>query len=188
MRSIFALFPEQLLNGMVSWGSPGKYSMIDCFLGNAFGVLSCPFWSTVRQCGARLPIYTLNYLTASQCCQFYNWGCVWVWPRTSSICGRIMYAVQVQVYLMNHLDGALPAPNMRVRVRRGAVIARRYTYAPPRWRTSQYRCAFIPCRYVCGMNLVTPYSMQFDWRVSRAGTMHFYWPSGIVHWSLKYQV
>ena len=26
-------------------------------------VLSCPFWSTVLQCGARLPIHTLNYWT-----------------------------------------------------------------------------------------------------------------------------
>ena len=32
--------------------------MIDRFVRDAFGVLSCPFWSTVLQCGARLPIYT----------------------------------------------------------------------------------------------------------------------------------
>ena len=37
--------------------------MIDCFLGGAFGVWLCPFWSTVQQCGARLPIHTLNYWT-----------------------------------------------------------------------------------------------------------------------------
>ena len=56
-RSIFALFPEQLLNGLVSWGSPGKYSMIDYFLGDALGVLSCQFWNTALRCGARLPIH-----------------------------------------------------------------------------------------------------------------------------------
>ena len=39
--------------------------MIDCFLGDALWVLSCPFWSTVLRCGARLPIHTLNYWTAS---------------------------------------------------------------------------------------------------------------------------
>ena len=38
-RSIFAQFPEQHLNGLVSWGSPGKYSMIVCFL-----VAVGPFW------------------------------------------------------------------------------------------------------------------------------------------------
>ena len=31
-----------------------------------------------------------------------------------------------------------------VRVTRGAVIAHRYTYTPPRCRTSQYRLTFIP--------------------------------------------
>ena len=39
------------------------------------------------------------------------------------------------------LYGALP---VTVRVTRGAVIAHRYTYAPPRCRTSQYRRTFIP--------------------------------------------
>ena len=33
--------------------------MIDCFLGDASGVMSCPFWSTLLRCGARLPIHTL---------------------------------------------------------------------------------------------------------------------------------
>ena len=37
--------------------------MIDHFLTDAFGVLSCPFWSTVLQCGARLPMHALNYWT-----------------------------------------------------------------------------------------------------------------------------
>ena len=44
-------------------GSLGKYSMIDCFLGDAFGVLSWPFWSTVLPCGALRPIHILNYRT-----------------------------------------------------------------------------------------------------------------------------
>ena len=39
-------------------------SMIDRFFGDAFGVLSCPFWSTFLQCGARLPIHTVNNWTA----------------------------------------------------------------------------------------------------------------------------
>ena len=30
----------------------------DCFLGDAFRVLSCPLWSIVLQCGARLLIHT----------------------------------------------------------------------------------------------------------------------------------
>ena len=63
LRSIFARFPEQLLKDLVSWLSPGECSMMDRFLGDTFGVLSCQFWTTVLQSGARLPIHTLNYWT-----------------------------------------------------------------------------------------------------------------------------
>ena len=45
---------------------------------------------------------------------------------------------------MPPLYDALPEPYVPVRVTRGAVIAHRYTYAPPRCRTSQYRLTFIP--------------------------------------------
>ena len=41
------------------FGSPGECSTIDLFLKDAFGLLSRKFWSTVLQCGARLPIHTL---------------------------------------------------------------------------------------------------------------------------------
>ena len=63
-------------------------------------------------------------------------------------------------------------------VTRGAVIAHRYTYAPPCCRTSQYCRTFVPLsRCLCGTILVTPCSTVWDWRVSRAGPMPFYWPS-----------
>ena len=42
------------------------------------------------------------------------------------------------------LCGALPVPYVPVRVTGGALIAHRYTFAPPRCRTSQYRRTFIP--------------------------------------------
>ena len=42
---------------------PGECSMIDRILGDAFGILSCQFWSTLLPSGARLPIHTLNYWT-----------------------------------------------------------------------------------------------------------------------------
>ena len=37
--------------------------MIDRFLEDAFGVLSCPVWNIALQSGARLPIHYLNYWT-----------------------------------------------------------------------------------------------------------------------------
>ena len=45
---------------------------------------------------------------------------------------------------MYPLYGALPVPYVPVRVARGAVIAHRYTYAPPRCRTLQYSRTFVP--------------------------------------------
>ena len=39
---------------------------------------------------------------------------------------------------MHPLYGALPVPYVPMRVTRAAVIAHRYTYAPPRCKTSQY--------------------------------------------------
>ena len=45
---------------------------------------------------------------------------------------------------MHPLNGALPGPYVPVRVTRGALVTHRYTYAPPRRRTSQYSRTFIP--------------------------------------------
>ena len=44
---------------------------------------------------------------------------------------------------MHPLNDALPGPYMPVRVTRGALITHRYTYAPPRCRTSQYLMTFV---------------------------------------------
>ena len=63
-----------------------------------FGALSCQFWSTVLQCGGRLPIHTLNYWTVKSVVPVFNWGCVCVWHCTLLICGSIMYAVQDRVF------------------------------------------------------------------------------------------
>ena len=78
---------------------------------------------------------------------------------------------------MHPLYGALPVPHVPVWVTRGAVVAHRYTYAPPRCRTSHYRRTIIPCQYLCGTIFVTPCSMVWDWRVSRSGPVPFYCPS-----------
>ena len=44
---------------------------------------------------------------------------------------------------LHPLYGAFPVPYVPVRVTPGSVIAHRYTYAPPRCRTSQYRRTII---------------------------------------------
>ena len=45
---------------------------------------------------------------------------------------------------MHPLSGTLPRPYVPVRVTRGALVAHRFSYAPPSCRTSQYRKTFIP--------------------------------------------
>ena len=73
------------------------------------------------------------------------------------------------------LNGALPGPYVPVRVIRGALVAHRYTYASPRCRTLQCSMTFIPFS-VSLWNDLAPYSMVWDWKVSRAGSMLLYWP------------
>ena len=55
-----------------------------------------------------------------------------------------MYAVQVQGNPIPPLCGALPVLYVPVRVTRGALVAHRNAYPPPRCRTSQYCRTFIP--------------------------------------------
>ena len=74
------------------------------------------------------------------------------------------------------LNGALPGLYVPVRVKRDALVAHRYTYAPPRCRTLQYSRTFIPSRSPCGTTMLSAYSMVWDWQVSRAGPMLLYWP------------
>ena len=65
------------------------------------------------------------------------------------------------------LNGSLPGPYVPVRVTRGALVSHRYTYAPPRCRTLQYSRTFIHSQCPSETILQTPYSMVWDWRVSR---------------------
>ena len=74
-EKLFAQFIEQLLKDVVSL-SPGKCSMKYRFFGDAFRVLSCQFWSTVLQCGAWLPIHTLNCWTVQSVLPGFKLRCV----------------------------------------------------------------------------------------------------------------
>ena len=54
---------------------------------------------------------------------------------------------------MHSLYDALPVP---VRITRGALVAHRYTYAPPRCRTSQYHMTFIHLSETLWNNFADP--------------------------------
>ena len=45
---------------------------------------------------------------------------------------------------MHPLSGALPLPYVPASVTRGALVAHRHSFAPPRCRTFQYRRSFVP--------------------------------------------
>ena len=53
-------------------------------------------------------------------------------------------------------NGALPGPHVPVRVTRGALVAHRYTYAPPGCRTPQYSRTFIPISVSLWNDLANP--------------------------------
>ena len=54
------------------------------------------------------------------------------------------------------LNGALLGPYVPVRVARGALVTHRYTYAPPRCRTSQSRRTLIPLSVSLWNDLANP--------------------------------
>ena len=109
LKSTYAWFLEQLLKDLVSWGSPDECFMIDHFLRDAWGFLSCQFWSTVQQCGARLPILTLNYCdSAVSGAQFLTGGVF-----ECDIAHHRSFAVQCMLYKircnpMHPLNDTLP--------------------------------------------------------------------------------
>ena len=83
------------------------------------------------ECCARQPIHTLNYWTVQSVVPgFYLEVCLSV--TLLIMCNEV-----------HPLNDALPGPYMPVWVTRGSLVAHRYTYAPPRCRTSQYRITFI---------------------------------------------
>ena len=59
-------------------------------------------------------------------------------------CAVLCMLYKIRRKAMHPLTGPLPGPNVPVRVTRGALVTHRYTYAPPRCRTSQYSMTFIP--------------------------------------------
>ena len=60
---------------------------------------------------------------------------------------------------MHPLNDALPGQHVPVRVTCGAMVTHRYTYSPPRCRTSQYRRTSVPLSVSFWNDLADPYWM-----------------------------
>ena len=119
--------------------------MIDCFLGDALGgfvlpVLEC---CSAVWCSAADTHLTLvdSIVSGSSFSTGGVFECDLAHRRSVAV---LCMLYKIKCNPMHPLYGALPVLYVPVRVTRGAVIAHRYTYAPPRCRTSQYRRIFIP--------------------------------------------
>ena len=150
--------------------------MIDHFLRDTFGVFFCQFWSTVLQCGARLPIHTINYWTVqSDGARFLTGGAF-----DSDIAHRRPVAVvsmvcKIRCNPMHPLNDALSGPYVPVRATRGALAAHRFTCAPPRCRTSHYSRTFVPLSVTLWNDLGDPVFDGVGLAGFKSGLMLFYW-------------
>ena len=167
LRSIFARFPEQLLKDLVSCRSPGMGSMIYRFLWDAFGVLSCPFWSTALQYGARLigEVSGARFLTGGV------FKCDIVHHRSVAI---LCMLYKIRCNPVHCHNGALPGCQWRLHAVLWSHIGTlmRLLAVEPRSTAG----LLFPSQCPSGTISLTPYLMVWDWRVSRDGTMFFYFP------------
>ena len=111
-----------------------------CFLGFVLPVLEycSAMWCSADDTHLKLVDHAVS------CARFLTGG-----EFECDIAHRISVAVLCMLYEircnpMHQLRDALPGSYVPVRVRRGALVAHRYTYAPPRCRTSQYSRTFVP--------------------------------------------
>ena len=118
--------------------------MIEQLLGRCFSVFFLPvleYCSAIWCFAADKHLRLLDRVVGGA--SFLTWGVF-----ECDLAHRRFVAVLCMLYKircnpMHPLYAALPVPYVPVRVTRSAVIAHRYTYAPPRCRTSQYRRTFI---------------------------------------------
>ena len=63
-------------------------------------------------------------------------------------------------------NGALPGPHVPLQVTYSSLVAHRYTYAVMLPCTSsQYHRLLLPCQHLCGLTMMTRYSMVWGWPV-----------------------
>ena len=111
-----------------------------CFKGLVLRVLEyCPaVWCSAADTHLRLldrDVSGASFLTGGV------FECDLAHPRSVAV---LCLLYKLRCNPMHPLYGALPLPYVPVRVTSSAVIAHRFTYAPPRCRTSQYRRTVIP--------------------------------------------
>ena len=151
--------------------------MINRSLGDAFGVLSCQFWSIVLQSGARLPIHTLNYWTEQSVVPgFYLGVCsnvkfLIVDPWQSCVCFIRSGVIRCTLLMVLSLERMCQRGLHAVLWSHIGTLMHRLAAEP-----CTTAGILFPSRCPSGTILLTPYSMVWDWWVSRAGPMLLYCP------------
>ena len=135
--------------------------MIDRFLGDAFGVLFCQFWSIVLQSGARLPIHTLGVCL--------NVTILIVDPWQSSVCFIRSGVTRCTLFMVLSLDRMCQHGLHAVLWSHIGTLMHRLAAEP-----CNIAGLLFPFRCPSGTILLTQFSMVWDWRVSRAGPMFFF--------------
>ena len=142
-----------------------------------FGVLSCQFWSTVLQSAARLPIHTLNYWTVQTVVPGYELGvCLSVTllivdPWQFCVCFIRSGVTRCSLLMVLYLDHMCQCGLHAVLWSPIGTLMHSLS-AEPRSTAGLLFASRCPS----GTILLTPYSIVWDLRVSRAGPMLFYWP------------
>ena len=156
--------------------------MINSFLLDAFGVLSCQFRSIILQSGARLPIHTLNYWTSSQLCPVLTGGvfeCEISHRRSVAVllCFIRSGVTRCTLLMVLYLDRMCQCGLHAVLWSHIGTLMHCLAAEP-----CSTAGLLFPSRSRSGTILLTQYSMVWDWRVSRAGPMLLYWPKLLYHY------
>ena len=124
-----SLFPEQVTNRLISWGSPGEYFNTSRYWWDVIGVFACQIWELYY------PSYAL--WPCSQWCQLaVRLSVIFSIVNTLKFC--VLYCTyKVRCKPIHPLSGAQPMPLAPVQVTHGALVAYWHSYAPPRCWTSQ---------------------------------------------------
>ena len=118
----------------------------------------CPARFGVRFCSVMIGCQYTPSTTGpcSQWCRFLTGG---VFECDIAHCRSVAdlcMLYKIRCNPMHPLNDALPGPYVPVRVTRGAFVAHRYAYAPPRCRTSLYRRTYIPLSVSLWNDLADP--------------------------------
>ena len=173
LRSVSSAASQRLGILRKSWGMFHDRSLLGrCFQGFVLPVLEyCSVvWCSAADTHIKLldrAVSSARFLTGG----VFEWDISHRWS-VAALC--MLYKIRCNP--VHPLSAAPPGTYVPVRVTRRALVAHRCTYALPRCRTLQYSRLLFPSRCPSGTILLTPYSMVWDWRVSRAGPMLLYWP------------